>query len=125
MNKNRLLLLLMVSVVIYPCVGMAEKKLFKADGVKLLPAHQSNGGSGNGGADLRLSGHTHGGMLFFLKALLAHFNGRWVLGRYKVNGTQMYVSPGTGLWAGFFCRLGVPSEITRIVLRAGNIRETI
>lgn len=96
-----------------------------ADAVKVLLAHQPNGGSGNGGADLRLSGHTHGGMLFFLKPLLAHFNGGWVLGRYEVNRTQMYVSPGTGLWAGFSCRLGVPSEITRIVLKAGNIRETI
>jgi len=86
--------------------------------VKVLLAHQPNGGSGNGGADLRLSGHTHGGMLFFLKSLLAHFNGGWVQGRYEVNGTQMYVSPGTGLWAGFSCRLGVPSEITRIVLRS-------
>ncbi|VTR68108.1 hypothetical protein DESC_690045 [Desulfosarcina cetonica] len=30
---------------------------------------------------------------------------------------KLYVSPGTGLWSGFSCRLGVPSEITRIVLR--------
>lgn len=88
-----------------------------ADAVKVLLAHRPDGQSGNAGADLRLSGHTHGGMLFFLKPLLAHFNGGWVRGCYEVHGTQMYVSPGTGLWAGFSCRLGVPSEITRIVLR--------
>jgi predicted MPP superfamily phosphohydrolase len=88
------------------------------DAVRIMLAHQPDGESGNDGIDLKLSGHTHGGMLFFLKTLLAHFNGGLVHGLYEVKGMQIYVSPGTGVWAGFSCRLGVPSEITRIVLRA-------
>lgn len=90
------------------------------DATRVLLAHRPNGISGDIRADLQLSGHTHGGLLFFLKWLLASFNGGLVEGLYDVNGIQLYVSPGTGLWAGFSCRLGVPSEITRIVLQTQN-----
>ena len=70
------------------------------------------------GIDLQLSGHTHGGLIFFLKPLIAHFNKGFVHGLYDtILGGQLYVSPGTGLWSGFACRIGVPSEITRIVLK--------
>jgi predicted MPP superfamily phosphohydrolase len=70
---------------------------------------------------LQLSGHTHGGLLFFLKPLIAHYNKGFVHGLYETDGGgQLYVSPGTGLWSGFSCRLGVPSEITRIVLKRGR-----
>jgi len=67
--------------------------------------------------DLQLSGHTHGGSLFFLGPLIAHYNGGYVRGLYHSENGQLYVSSGTGLWAGFSCRLGVPSEITHIILR--------
>jgi predicted MPP superfamily phosphohydrolase len=41
-----------------------------------------------------------------------------VHGLYETGlGGKLYVSPGTGLWSGFACRIGVPSEITRIVLK--------
>jgi predicted MPP superfamily phosphohydrolase len=88
------------------------------DALRLLLAHRPDGASGSDHVDIQLSGHTHGGLLFFLKWLLASFNGGLVQGLYNFNGTALYVSPGTGLWSGFSCRLGVPSEITRIVLRA-------
>lgn len=88
------------------------------DVFRVLLAHRPDDASGIHGADIQLSGHTHGGLLFFLKWLLASFNGGLVQGLYDVEGRKVYVSPGTGLWAGFSCRLGVPSEITRIVLRA-------
>ncbi|WP_051958133.1 metallophosphoesterase [Desulfobacter vibrioformis] len=88
-----------------------------ANATRILLSHRPNVESGKARADIQLSGHTHGGMFFFLKILLAHFNGGLVCGLYNLDGTQLYVSPGTGLWAGFSCRLGVPSEITRIVLR--------
>jgi predicted MPP superfamily phosphohydrolase len=65
----------------------------------------------------QLSGHTHGGLMFFLAPLIAHYNNGWVKGLYRSGKGQLYVSPGTGLWSGFSCRLGVPSEITRIILR--------
>ena len=84
-------------------------------------AHRPNGIVGIAGkvnADLQLSGHTHGGQLFFLKWLISTFNGGLVNGLHEVDGMKLYVSPGTGLWAGFSCRLGVPSEITHIILRS-------
>lgn len=67
--------------------------------------------------ELQLSGHTHGGHLFFLYPLIAYFNDGLVLGLYERNGRQIYVNRGTGLWNGFSMRLGVPSEITLIVLQ--------
>ncbi len=73
-------------------------------------------------ADVQLSGHTHGGHMVFIQRLIASYNGGLVNGLYDVNGMKLYVSPGTGLWGGFSARLGVPSEITRIVLRAERAR---
>lgn len=69
-------------------------------------------------ADVHLSGHTHGGLMFFLQPIIAWFNNGFVKGLYDVNGMHLYISPGTELWNGFSCRIGVPSEITRLVLRA-------
>lgn len=70
------------------------------------------------GVDLQLSGHTHGGQVLGLHLLTQRVNGGFVSGLYAVGGMQLYVSNGAGLWAGFPVRLGVPSEITEIVLRA-------
>lgn len=88
------------------------------DAVRVLMAHRPNGIAGRSKADLQLSGHTHGGQLFFMKWLISTFNGGLVGGLYEVDGVKLYVSPGTGVWAGFSCRLGVPAEITRIILRS-------
>lgn len=87
------------------------------DATRILLAHRPNGISENIDADLQLSGHTHGGHLFFMQWLISTFNGGLVNGLYDIGGMSLYVSPGTGLWAGFSCRLGVPAEITQIVLR--------
>ena len=88
------------------------------DAVRILLAHRPDGIAGKAEADLQLSGHTHGGHLFFLKWLISSFNGGLVQGVYDLGGRALHVSPGTGVWSGFSCRLGVPSEITRIVLRS-------
>lgn len=71
-----------------------------------------------GKIDLMLSGHTHGGLIFFLQPLIARFNSGFVVGKYPLSGANVYVSPGTGLWNGFSCRIGVPSEITKLILEA-------
>ncbi len=67
------------------------------------------------GIDLQLSGHTHKGQMFpfnFLGRLLfPYFNGL-----YNYNGTQLYVSPGTGTW-GPPMRSSSRSEITVINLK--------
>ena len=70
------------------------------------------------GIDLQLSGHTHGGHIVGFNRIVAEFNNGFVSGLYQVNPMLLYVSNGAGLWNGFPIRLGVPSEVTRIVLRA-------
>lgn len=90
-----------------PVVLLAHKPIFAED----YAAH--------GGISLELSGHTHGGMIAGLPAFLVKLaNLGFVSGRYRVGDMELYVSNGAGLWNGFMFRLGVPSEITEIVLRA-------
>lgn len=98
-----------------------DKALANApEAVRILLAHQpKNAKSWLEKADLMLSGHTHGGIMFFLQPLIARFNGGFVNGQYTVGDKQLYVSPGTGIWNGFSARIGVPPEITRIVLERG------
>ena len=91
------------------------------DTVRILLMHQPRGAAAHDHVDIQLSGHTHGGQMFFLHPILARFNGGFVRGLYQLGGMQLYVSPGTGLWGGFACRLGVPAEITQIVLRAPSV----
>lgn len=87
-------------------------------GPRILLAHKPNDdGLPAPGVSLQLSGHTHGGLIFFLAPLIGFYNAGYVNGLYHTpQGGLLYVSPGTGLWNGFSCRIGVPSEITRIVL---------
>lgn len=69
--------------------------------------------------DLQLSGHTHGGTVFFLAPAVALFNGGFISGVYEQNGAKLYVSSGTGIWTYTPFRLFVPSEITLIKLIKG------
>jgi len=72
----------------------------------------------HGGISLQLSGHTHGGMIAGLPALLVKIaNKGFVSGKYQVGDMTLYVSNGAGLWNGFMFRLDVPPEITEIILR--------
>lgn len=89
-----------------PVILLAHKPMFAHD----YAAH--------GGISLQLSGHTHGGMIAGLPVFLVKLANRgFVSGLYRVGGMDLYVSNGAGLWNGFLFRLGVPSEITEIVLR--------
>ncbi len=90
------------------------------DGVKLMLAHQPRSifETAAAGADLQISGHTHGGQ-FFPWNLFAHFGQPYVSGLHRHDGTFIYVSRGTGYW-GPPLRLAAPSEITLLILtRAG------
>lgn len=69
---------------------------------------------------LQLSGHTHGGICPIMSTLVAWHNGGFVRGLYPLGKGYLYVSPGTGQWAGFPLRLANPSEITLIVLKRGE-----
>jgi predicted MPP superfamily phosphohydrolase len=66
---------------------------------------------------LQLSGHTHGGQInpgaMTINALFPY-----VAGLYPVRGTTLYVNRGLGT-VGPPARVGVPAEVTRIVLVAG------
>lgn len=57
-------------------------------------------------------------MFVGLDRLVARANGGFVSGAYAVGGMTLYVNNGTALWPGFALRLGPPSELTRIMLRA-------
>ena len=88
------------------------------DAPRILLAHQPRDAAlYSSFVDVQLSGHTHGGLMFFLQPLLAIFNSGFIEGQYTVNSMNLYVSPGTGLWNGFSCRIGVPAELTHIILR--------
>lgn len=81
-------------------------------------AHQPTVDTPDARVNLMLSGHTHGGLIAWIKPLVAAFNDGRVHGLYRLGPNQQaYVSAGTGLWTGMSCRVGVPSEITEITLR--------
>ena len=66
------------------------------------------------GADLQISGHTHGGQIFpfhYLAALPQPF----LAGLHRSGDTLLYISRGTGYW-GPPMRLLAPSEITLLTL---------
>ena len=67
------------------------------------------------GADLQLSGHTHGGQ-FFPFNFPTKLANAYLSGLYNHDGTQIYVNRGTGYW-GPPLRLGIPSEVTEITLK--------
>lgn len=65
---------------------------------------------------LELAGHTHGGQVLGPSLVTRWVNHGFVSGLYRVGAMQLYVSNGTGLWAGLALRIGRPSEITQIIL---------
>ena len=76
------------------------------------------------GADLQLSGHTHGGAMPVARIAAALVSGGFVAGRYQVGEMKLYVSRGTATWGtslvnALRIRLNTPSEITLIVLKRG------
>jgi predicted MPP superfamily phosphohydrolase len=91
---------------------------------QILLAHQpmSIHAAAQAGVDVQLSGHTHGGQ-FFPWNLVVYMVQPYVSGLSRHENTQIYVSRGTGYW-GPPLRVGAPSEITVITLRAdGAIEE--
>lgn len=66
------------------------------------------------GVGLQLSGHTHGGQIWPF-TFLVRLQQPFVAGLHDRQGSQIYVSRGTGYW-GPPMRLGAPAEITNLVL---------
>ena len=74
--------------------------------------------SAGGDVRLQLSGHTHGGAMPILRTLVEYTNEGKSRGLYEfAPGRQLYLSPGTGQWAGFPLRFFNPAEITELTLR--------
>lgn len=86
---------------------------------RLLLAHQPRSApkAEAAGADLQLSGHTHGGQ-FWPWMHFVRLQQPWVAGIHRLGRLTVYISRGTGYW-GPPLRFGAPSEITLIRLRRG------
>ena len=91
------------------------------DAFRILLFHRPcTAANGAESADVRLqlSGHTHGGAMPGLSLLVARVNENRTRGLYRFASDRwLYLSPGSGQWAGFPLRLFNPSEITEITLR--------
>jgi hypothetical protein len=93
-----------------------------ADAAAVLLAHDPArfDAAADAGADLVLSGHTHGGQIafpFLARALnLAHITHRYTVGFYRRGRSTLYVHPGLGT-TGPPMRLGAAPEVTILVLR--------
>ncbi len=87
------------------------------DIVKILLAHQPNSiySVHDAGADLQLSGHTHGGQFWPLNYPTKLANA-YLAGHYEHGSTQIYVNRGTGYW-GPPLRIGIPAEISLLRLK--------
>ena len=80
--------------------------------IKIILAHQPKSvfQAAGAGADLLISGHTHGGQYFPWNYMVS-LDQPYVHGLHRHGKTQIYVSRGTGYW-GPPMRIGAPSEIT-------------
>ena len=87
---------------------------------KILLAHQPRSAAAAEplGYTLQLSGHTHGGQ-FFPWGFFVRFQQPYTAGLHRMGNMWVYTSRGTGYW-GPPKRLGAPSEITRLRLRAAS-----
>lgn len=87
-----------------------------ADSMRLLLAHQPRSvfAAAAAGADLQISGHTHGGQYFPFN-LLVYLAQPFVRGLHRAKNTWIYVSCGSGYW-GPPVRMGAQSEITLLSL---------
>lgn len=113
-----------------PRFGNAGPDLAKAlggtpeDAPVILLAHQPLYARANAfgprRVDVQLSGHTHGGQIWGFDRIVASRNDGFLRHWYDVGTMKLHVSPGAGLWTGFPVRLGVPAEISRIVLRSAR-----
>ncbi len=83
----------------------------------ILLAHHPRTIARAGGADLQLSGHTHGGQLLPLGWLVRLFEPH-VAGLARFGATWLYISEGTGFW-GPPMRVGTSSEIALLTLTKG------
>jgi hypothetical protein len=93
-----------------------------ADALAILLAHDPERfeQAARAGADVVLSGHTHGGQIavpFLSRALNLAFVYQYRVGLYRLGQAVLHVHPGLGT-TGPPIRLGVAPEVTLLILRA-------
>ncbi|HVN30598.1 MAG TPA: metallophosphoesterase [Thermoanaerobaculaceae bacterium] len=95
-------------------------------GFRILLCHQPNGWRAGraAGANVTLSGHTHGGQIAVPSrgVNLARLSTPYIAGAYQKAGQLLYVSRGIGVGA-VPLRFGVPPEVDLITLRRGPLSE--
>lgn len=95
--------------------------------LRLLLCHQPNGWAEGcaAGADITLSGHTHGGQIAIPSRLLnpARLQTPWVAGPYRKHDRLLYVSRGVGVGA-VPLRFGAMPEVDLITLERGTAAPT-
>ena len=87
----------------------------KAD-LTILLAHQPRSIHAAAGADIQLSGHTHGGQFIPWKYVVP-IQQTYLAGLHRHKSTWLYVHSGCGYW-GPPLRLGAPSEIALHIIRS-------
>ena len=96
--------------------------------IRLLLCHQPNGWHAGrlAGADITLSGHTHGGQIAFpsLGVNLARLGTPFIAGPYRRGEALLYVSRGVGVGA-VPLRLGSPPEVDLITLHRGSVAAAV
>ena len=102
-----------------PFIGMSKDN---SHSFRVLLDHRPGSAPANAktGAQLQLSGHTHGGQCPGLSRAIARANEGFVRGWYEVDGMALYVTAGASLWPGFALRLGVPAEAALLTLHKGE-----
>jgi predicted MPP superfamily phosphohydrolase len=91
---------------------------YPKDAAAIFLSHRPNGAefAAGMGADLMISGHTHGGQIWPFDYITALYND-FLEGRHEVDGMTIIVGRGAGTW-GPRMRLWSRGEIPRIILRA-------
>ena len=69
------------------------------------------------GADLQLSGHTHGGLVRGFDRIIAKSCKGFAWGTHRIGKMFLVISNGTCMWSGFPLRFGRPAEIILLTLR--------
>ena len=87
----------------------------KAD-LTILLAHQPRSIHAAAGADIQLSGHTHGGQFVPWKYIVS-LQQTYLAGLHRHKSTWIYVNSGCGYW-GPPLRIGAPSEIALHTIRS-------
>ncbi len=102
----------------------AEQEVQPERTFRLLLDHRPTAAHANAalGAQLQLSGHTHGGQCPGLSHAIARANQGFVRGWYDVDGMPLYVTCGAALWPGFAMRINTPAEAACITLHKGDRR---